>query len=68
MTTNVAHERMLTIKEVMHRTSFSKPHIYRQIKFGLFPRQVSVGENRVAWVESEIDTYIADAIDQRDVS
>jgi prophage regulatory protein len=44
---------------------FSDTHIWRLIKAGSFPKPVKIG-NRLHWVESEIDQYIADKLAQRD--
>ena len=45
---------------------YSRPHLYRLIKMGKFPRPVKLGENRVAFVEAEIDSYIESKIAERD--
>jgi len=39
--------------------------MYARIKNGTFPRPVPTGSNSVAWVESEIDQWIADRIAAR---
>jgi predicted DNA-binding transcriptional regulator AlpA len=36
---------------------YSDQHLKRLEAKGLFPRRVSVGDNRRAWVEAEIDDY-----------
>ena len=46
--------------------NFSKAQIYRKIRAGEFPRPVRLGTNRVAFVESEIDAWLASKIVQRD--
>lgn len=40
--------------------------IWRLERDGKFPRRVRVSDARVAWVESEIDAYIAARIAERD--
>jgi prophage regulatory protein len=45
---------------------FTKQHINRLIKKGRFPRPIKVGLNTNAWIESEIDNYLADRVIQRD--
>jgi prophage regulatory protein len=45
---------------------FTKQHIDRLIRQGKFPRPIKVGLNTNAWLEPEIDRYIADRIAQRD--
>jgi prophage regulatory protein len=45
--------------------TFSKMHIWRLEKAGKFPVHVQVSAQRIAWVESEIDDWIADRIAAR---
>jgi prophage regulatory protein len=45
---------------------YSRSQIYRKIRDGSFPRQVMLGDQRVAWVESEIDAWIDQRIRARD--
>jgi prophage regulatory protein len=45
--------------------TFSKMHIWRLEKAGKFPVHVPVSAQRIAWVESEIDQWIADRIAAR---
>ena len=51
--------RLVRINEVMKRVGISKSTIYLYMERGEFPRPVPVGKRSVAWVESEIDEYIA---------
>ena len=60
-----SRERLLTMTQVRERVTLSKQEIYRRIKRGEFPRQVRIGASRVAWVESEIQEWIAQAISNR---
>lgn len=41
-------------------------HLWRMEQRGDFPRRVRLGGNRIAWVEAEIDQWIADRIAERD--
>jgi prophage regulatory protein len=50
-------ERFLTLKEVLARTSLSRSQTYRLMAEGSFPASVSLG-SRVAWVESEIESWL----------
>ena len=54
-----ATDTLLTIGEVAQRTRLSKPTIYKEIRFGRFPRQLRLCANKVAWIEREIDEWIA---------
>lgn len=58
--------RLLPLRLVNDRTGLSKSSIYRLEKEGKFPKRVTITETRVAWVESEIDAWIAEKIAARD--
>ena len=45
---------------------YSKVQIWRLERDGRFPKRVSVGPQRYAWIQSEIDQYIAERIRARD--
>ncbi|MBY5777780.1 AlpA family phage regulatory protein [Rhizobium brockwellii] len=45
---------------------YAKQHIYRLMASGEFPRSVQLSANRVAWLESEIDSWINERVDARD--
>lgn len=47
---------------------FTRQHLYRLIKANKFPRPIRLGENRLAWVESEIDAYLETKIAERDAA
>ena len=55
-------EQLLKMKEVRERVSLSRQEIYRRIKTGNFPEQIQLGPGRVAWVGSEVDQWIVEAI------
>ena len=53
-------ERFLSIGEVLEKTSFrSKTSIYELEHSGDFPSRISVFGRRVAWLESEIEGWMA---------
>ncbi|WP_431357174.1 helix-turn-helix transcriptional regulator [Paraburkholderia phymatum] len=52
--------------EVVRRTGMSSTTVYRRISDGTFPRPVSLGCNRVAWLESEIDAWIFARVEERE--
>jgi prophage regulatory protein len=49
---------LLILPEVQAITRLSKPTIYKMVKEGKFPRQLQIGENRVAWLKSDITDWI----------
>lgn len=50
--------KLIKLKDVIAMTSLSKASIYRQIKAGIFPRPIKVGQRAVAWVLDEIDSWL----------
>jgi prophage regulatory protein len=48
-----------------HGILLSRRHVNRLESEGKFPRRVQISAKRVAWVEAEIDAYIADMIAKR---
>lgn len=53
--------------EVLRRTGLSNTALYSAMSRGLFPRPVSLGTGRaVAWLQSEVDAFIAARIAERD--
>lgn len=46
--------RYLNLKQVIEITNLSSSNIYRRIEAGEFPKQVSLGDKKVAWVDHEI--------------
>ncbi|WP_318372681.1 AlpA family transcriptional regulator [Enterobacter sp.] len=57
-------QRFIRLPEVIRRTGFGKTWIYELIKAGRFPSQVKTGVRAVAFIESEVDAWIDNAISQ----
>ena len=57
--------RLISIKEVIHKTSLGRSTIYKYLDAEAFPKSVSIGANRVAWLESEIDEWMEKKLAQR---
>lgn len=57
--------RLIRLKEVVSRTGLARSTIYAMIAVDLFPRQVELTPSRSAWVESEIDAWIAERVNNR---
>lgn len=60
--------RLMKLKEVMHITGLPKSTVYKYMNDGNFPKPVSLGERNVAWVQSEIEDWIMEKIEQRDAA
>jgi prophage regulatory protein len=59
-------EKFLSLREVLGLTSLSKTHTYRLINAGNFPRPVPLGPHRVAFLESEVEAWMAARLQARD--
>jgi len=58
--------KLLKIDEVTAKVARSRAAVYAAVKRGEFPKPVAVGSRGVAWVDGELDTYIAQQIARRD--
>ena len=50
--------RLLRINAVAESVEYHPVHVRRLIKAGKFPAPIRLGENRVAWIKSEIDEWL----------
>lgn len=57
--------RLLRRPEVELKTGKSRAALYEAIRAGTFPAPVPIGRNSVAWLEAEVDQWIAARIDER---
>ncbi|EOL9020964.1 helix-turn-helix transcriptional regulator [Cronobacter dublinensis] len=62
MRNDIAGKRLIRVPEVLRRVGFSRTTMYELIKEGRFPDKVIIGARAVAFVESEIDAWIDNAI------
>ena len=51
------------LPDVLNRVGYSRSTIYQLIADGKFPKPVSLGARAVAWLESDIDAWIAARIE-----
>ncbi len=66
---NSAGERLkiLSLEDLRERgILYSRVHIGRLVKAGKFPAPIKVGQNRIGWVEREIDEWLNAKIAERD--
>ena len=52
----------LRLPAVKQRTGFGRSQIYNLIKQGQFPKQIHLGPQLVAWLESEISDWMKERI------
>jgi prophage regulatory protein len=59
---------LLRKRDVLAKTGLSESELYRQMGLNKdpFPPSVSIGKRAVAWVESEVESWIAARIAARD--
>ncbi len=58
--------RLLTWKQVRESVVYSRQHWDRLIAQGVAPKPIKLGPHRVAWVQEEIDAWVAERIALRD--
>ena len=59
--------KILSLKDLRERgILYSRVHIGRLVQAGKFPTPIKVGQNRIGWVESEIDEWLNAKIAERD--
>jgi prophage regulatory protein len=61
--------RFLRLPSVLERVPYSRPNLYRLVRLGKFPKPISLGGRAVAWIESEVNDWMAERVKAaRDVS
>jgi prophage regulatory protein len=50
--------RLIRLKEVIAMTGLSRASVYKFVSENKFPAQISLGYRCVAWVESEVQQWI----------
>jgi prophage regulatory protein len=58
--------RFLRLKEVIAQTGLGRSTIYKFMDEERFPKSVSLGDRAVAWVESEVEDWMCERLNQRD--
>ncbi len=55
--------RLIRIAEVIMRVPYSRSTIYAKVKRGEFPKPISMGSRAVAWLESDVESWIRDRLE-----
>ncbi len=58
--------RILRLPQVLSLTGLSRSTIYLQISEDRFPRPIPLGPRAVGWLESEINNWLDQHIENRD--
>lgn len=57
--------QILRLPEIKRLTGLSRSTIYLRISKDQFPRPISLGGRAVGWIESEVQAWLQEQIDQR---
>lgn len=57
-----ASKSVLRLPAVKTRTGLSRSTLYKKIAQGEFPKPIRLGARAVAWVEREVEAWLADRI------
>jgi prophage regulatory protein len=57
-------EKFLRLTEVQRRIPYSRSTIYLKVSRGEFPQPINLGARAVGWLESDIEKWIAQRIDE----
>ena len=58
----IESNRLIRRTEVQSKTGLGASSIYAMMKSGEFPQCLNLSERRVAWIESDIDKWIAERV------
>ena len=50
--------------EVVARVPYSRAHLYRPEDQGDFPKRKRIGANRIAWVRTEVEQWLAQRMEE----
>ena len=54
--------KLLKAQDVADLTSMSRSHIHRLARDGKFRKPIKIGENRSAWLETEVEEWISNCV------
>ena len=54
--------KLLKAQAVADLTSMSRSHLHRLARDGKFPKPIKIGENRSAWLESDVQEWISECL------
>lgn len=60
--------KLIKLKQVMECTGLARSTVYKFMAENQFPKPVKLGVRMVAWVESEVQEWMQQKVDLRDVA
>ena len=54
--------KLLKAQAVADLTSISRSHLHRLARDGKSPKPIKIGENRSAWLESDVQEWISECL------
>ena len=65
MDNNTSVKKFIILPQVQEIVPYSASHIWRLERSGEFPKRIRLGGNRVAWLQSEVESWIEGKIAAR---
>ena len=65
MDNNTNVKKFIVLPKVQEIVPYSASHIWRLERSGEFPKRIRLGGNRVAWLQSEVESWIEGKIAAR---
>ncbi|ECU9386452.1 TPA: AlpA family transcriptional regulator [Salmonella enterica subsp. enterica serovar Concord] len=65
MTSTSQSHRLLRLPQLLDKTGLKRAQVYAYMKTGYFPKSIKIGPSSVAWLESEIDDWINEKLNNR---
>ena len=56
---------VLRLPDVIHMVGMSRPSVYRMVKAGTFPQQVTLSPGTVGWIRSEVEAWLEKRMSSR---
>lgn len=61
-------KKLIPMKDLKKQVSLSSTTIYKMVKDGIFPKPIILQNTRIAWVDQEIEAWINQKIEERDIA
>ena len=65
MDNNTSVKKFIVLPQVQEIVPYSASHIWRLERSGKFPKRIRLGGNRVAWLQSEVESWVEGKIAAR---